>query len=568
MDNKKRISVIWKFAKKHIPLFIIAEICILVTYAVALLLPMNLKVLVDDVLYGEKDQLLGRVIVSYILLYFISTAFNMIYAYVWQTLNNRFVVDVKTKVYEKAVFAKARFLANMNSGDMMSRIDGDADQFINIVQRNLFHFINSALLCIGIIYMVARINIAIAVILVMAALLPIVFTRLIGRRTERYSRKERELSGEFTGRFFEILKGMREIRLFSAFSFIENRIFTPLKSLIKLGNKLRALNLLSDKVTSFINLLTSLAIYGFSAYLIFGGNLTIGLFIAIIEYVSLLHRKFNWMLKIYLDWFSRKVNIDRVNEILECDSEDSGGMLLQNIEKISFENASFSYGKNKVLNKLNFTVKAGEKVAVVGTSGVGKTTLIGLIMKFYSPQDGVVKLNGINIEDISYSSLRSHIGFVSQDIQLFDDSIRFNITLGMNNVPDDSILEICGKVGLLELINTLPFGLDTQIGAGKDDLSGGQKQRIMLVRLLLKGTQTIILDEATSALDSITEKEILHVISALENKTIIIISHRYETVKSCSKIIVLDGGEIKSIGTDESLMESCSAYKSMFIIKS
>ncbi len=373
----KRIGTVWRFGRKYTPLFIIAEICILVSYIVALLLPLNLTRLTDQVLYGQKHELLNTVIRDYAILFGVATVFNLIYAFTWQTLNNRYVVDVKNEVFRKTIFAKASFLCNMNSGDIMSRIDGDAEQFIHVVQRNLFHFVNSMFLCAGIVWMVARINLTIAAMLIIAAALPIILARLCGKLTQKYTKESREITGTFTGRLFEILKGIREIRLSCANWWANSQVLSPLKRLISLGNRTRRVDFFVGKGIYLINLSASLVIYGVSAYFIIRGDLTIGLFLAMIQYIALLHKKFNWMLRIYLDWFGRKVSIDRVNEILTTDSETDTGIEISAVETVEFRHVSFAYEKNvPVLENVSFIIHKGERVAVVGSSGVGKTTLI------------------------------------------------------------------------------------------------------------------------------------------------------------------------------------------------
>ncbi len=183
------------------------------SYAIFLLLPLNLTRLTDEVLYGGRYDQLGAIALSYAVLFGAAVAFNLLYAYVWQTLSNRYVVDVKCAVYDRAVAAAPAWLTSMDSGDVMSRIDADSDQFIHVIQKNVFHFLNSALLCGGVLVMVARINIPIAVMLAAAALLPILLTRLCGPLSERAARQARETDGMLTGRVYELMGGMREIRL-------------------------------------------------------------------------------------------------------------------------------------------------------------------------------------------------------------------------------------------------------------------------------------------------------------------------------------------------------------------
>lgn len=563
--NKKRIKSVWRFGKKYIPFFAIAELCILVSYAISVILPLNLRRLTDRVLYGGEHELLPEVINSYVILFVIATVFNMIYAFVWQYLHNHYVVDIKNELFRKTIFAKASFLSNMNSGDIMSRIDGDSEQFIHVIQRNLFHFVNSLILCVAVIWMVVKINLTIAVMLTVAAMLPIVLTRLCSRFTEKYAKETREISGTFTGRLFEILKGLREIRLACANWWMNCQVLNTLKKLIALGNKMRRVDFFVNKGIYLINLSVSILIYGFSAYLIIRGDLTIGLFLAVIEYIALLHKKFNWIMRIYLDWFARKVSIDRVNEIFEQPEETDDGIKITQIEKIEFQNVCFSYDDNNpVLEDVSFEIRKGQKLGIVGNSGVGKTTLMSLLLNFYTPNCGEIMINGISLDQIAPSSLRKLIGVVSQDILLFDESIRYNLNLGCS-YSDAELWDVLETVGLYDLVLGLPQGLDTKISASSNNLSGGQKQRLMIARLLLKKAQFLILDEATSALDVETEEIILQAIqSTAPETTVLIISHRTQTIQNCDEVVVLNQHQIESIGTHKQLLEGSETYQALF----
>ena len=336
--------------------------------------------------------------------------------------------------------------------------------------------------------------------------------------------------------------------------------------MIYLGNDVRKIDFIVNKGTFFINIVTSLVVYGFSAYLIFNGKLTVGLFMAIVQYVALLHKKFNWLLRIYLDWHTRKISIDRVSEILDSESENENGQSLsENINCIEFRNVSFGYNKNIVLNNISFSIHQGEHVAIVGTSGVGKTTITGLLLKFFVPQSGVIYVNGQNLQNFKYSDIRQNIGIVQQDILLFDETIRYNLLLGNKSCSDEELMEICKNVGLSDLITRLPHGLDTKIGINANDLSGGQKQRLMIARILIKKAATVIFDEATSALDVDTEGIVIDEFAKIsKDTTMIVISHRLATIKSCDKIIVIHEGNFDHIGTHDELLKASKAYSDMF----
>lgn len=514
-------------------------------------------------LLGRNHDLLSTVIRDYAILFGIATVINLIYAFTWQTLNNRYVVDVRTEIFRKTILAKPEFLCNMNSGDIMSRIDWESEQFIHVVQRNLFHFVNSILLCTGIIVIVAQINLIIAGLLTVAAILPIIVTRLCGKFTQRYTKESREVTGSFTGRLLEILKGFREIRLCCAKIWADSQVLVLLKKLIALGNRTRRVEFFVDKGIHLVNLSTSLIIYAFSAFLIIQGNLTIGLFLAAIEYIALLHRKFNWMMRIYLDWHGRKVSIDRVNEILDTESESDTGIEINAINTVEFQNVSFAYGDNElVLENISLVLKKGERVAIIGNSGVGKTTLVNLIMGFYTPTNGKILINGTPIDKIKPSSLRRAMGVVSQDVLLFDETVRYNLTFGID-YSDEELWTALKKSELKNSIEELPEGINTKISAARD-LSGGQKQRLMLARLMLKNADFFILDEATASLDVETESQIVsHLREFSDNTTMLVISHRPAAIKNCNRIIVLNDKTIEADGNREELAEHSNNYREM-----
>jgi len=552
---KSKIKLILSFAKKQWFLFIAAEICILGSYVIALLLPIYLRNLIDKVLFARNYNLLYDIIVKYLVLFLVASCFNFFYMYVWQMLNDRYVVKIRTSAFEKVIRAPAAFLSGMNSGDVMSRLDLDSDQFLHIIQRNLFHFVNSILLCGGIVFFIASMNWIIAIIVVIAAVLPIITTRLLRKLTEIFAKSEREISGKLDGLLFECLKGLREIKLFCAEQWAKNKIFVSLKKIVILGNKLRYVDFAANKITYLINISASIFIYGFSAYLIINGEITIGTFLAIIEYLALLHKKFNWMLRIYLDLHGRKVSVDRVNEILNSGEEQSGEIEIETAESIEFQNVSFGYSDLLVLDNVSFKIEKGERVAFIGESGAGKSTIVLLILGFYTPIQGKIFINGIELKSYRIESLRKAFRTVSQDVFLFEDSIRNNITM-FEDIQDESVMRALDKAGIEEIADLNIDKLDAIISYRESDLSVGQKQRIMFSRLFLRDKGTIILDEATSSLDSKTEEKVLkNLFSEFSDDTIIVISHRLSCVKNCGKIFVLDNGKIEDAGAYDNYLK-------------
>ena len=370
-----------------------------------------------------------------------------------------------------------------------------------------------------------------------------------------------------TGRLFEILKGFREIHLHCAQEWAQSEMARSLERLIVLGNRLRRINFWVDKGIYLINLSASLLIYGTSAYFVFRGELTIGQFMALIQYISLMHRKFNWMLRIYLDWYARKISIDRVNELLAVDTEKTSAQSrrIASIDSIEFRHVSFSYNsKVPVLKDISFVIRRGEHIGFVGSSGVGKSTLVGLIMGFYQPDEGTILINGIELKDLSPFCVRQRVGMVCQDVLLFRASVRENLELGIS-CTEDKLWSALKAVQMYEAVRRLPQGLDTVLGSAGCDLSGGQKQRLMLARLFLKSRSLFILDEATSALDVETEEQIVRNINGLtECATVLVISHREAAIRDCDRIFLLHDQTIAATGTHEYLMEHSPVYVSLY----
>lgn len=544
-------------------MFFIAEICILTTYACSLVLPLNLSKFTDEVISAERFDLIGTVVASYVVIFVVSLIVNLIYSHVWQSLYNGYVVDVKCDVFESVMSAKAENLNNLNSGDVMERIESDADQFIEAVLKNGFHFINSIIMCIGILTIIAGYNVWISILILLATAIPTLFTRLFASSMEKYSKSHRETYGKLTSILFDYFDGRRELRLQNVNKSSTKNIKDYLERLIGLGNALKRIDLYMDKTSYFLNLSISVVIYAVSVNLIGKSLLSVGEFLAIIAYMALLHKKLNWILRIALSWRSRKVSIDRIEQMLTLPKEDRVGTEITSIENIFFKNVSFGYNETTVLLDISFNIKKGEKLAIVGVSGVGKTTLIGLLLKLYTAKEGNLYINGEDILKLNPVSVRKRCCVVSQEIMLFDTSIRHNLTLGVNTL-DEKIWNTLEIVGLKEVIEQLPNGLDFVFSRG-GDLSGGQKQRLMIARAVLKDADLYILDEATSALDTKNEKTIIDEL-VFNNilKTAIIISHRYNAVKNCGKVLVLKDGKTECFCDTIEIREKSPEYNLLF----
>jgi subfamily B ATP-binding cassette protein MsbA len=266
-------------------------------------------------------------------------------------------------------------------------------------------------------------------------------------------------------------------------------------------------------------------------------------------------------------------SVERIFTILEAetplkDSENAAEK--QDFEKeILFDNVTFRYEDDNVLKNVNFSVKKGETVALVGQSGSGKTTLANLLLRFYDVNEGVIKVDGINIKDMTKHSLRNLMGLVTQDSILFNDSVRNNIALSKENATEQEIIEAAKIANAHDFIMDLPNGYDTNIGDSGNRLSGGQKQRLNIARAILKNPPVMVLDEATSALDTESEKLVQDALDKLmQNRTSVVIAHRLSTIKNADKIIVMQNGKIQEMGSHQELMALKSIYHKLIMLQS
>ena len=557
-------KVVKRYICNYIRLFFIAELAIILLYIISLILPWNLTRLTDRVIYGEEHTLLANVILVYVILFLMSTVVNLAYAFIWQTINNKFVVQIKTDMYNKLLRSKAKYLSSINTGDAVARVEWDSDQFIHTVIKNGFHFFNSIIMCIVIIILICRHNIIVGGISILMVILPVYTTKKLSKKTEKITSENRNNAGILAGKVFEIFSGFREIKLFNAGLWAENQVTEPLEKVINTSNKQNIIALSVQKAAEGISTVCTIALYIYATHLVTNGKMTIGVFLAIVQYVSLLNYKFDWILTIYNDWHWRKVSIRRCCDILELETENSNGIDISEICSIDFKGVSFAYDDNTVLNNVSFKINKGEVVGLVGISGVGKSTIVSLLTKLYEVQSGEILINNINIKEIDTYKLRNLIGVVSQDIRLFNESVRYNLVF--DDLKNDSDIDtVLKKAQIYDKVNNMSNGLDTVVVPEESGLSGGQMQRIMIARMLIKDSELYICDEATSALDVNTESIITNELKVcMKSKMGIVISHRYNSLSNCDKIIVLKDGKVEAIGTDKILNDSCDEYISLF----
>ncbi len=516
---------------------------------------------VDGILYWASI-LLSLYIFNFGLLYCIN--------YFGHIMSASIENDMRRDLFRHLQKMSFRFYDNVKTGQLLSRLTSDIVEISELTYRGPNDLFICCITMAGTIGVLLWMNPQLGGLIAFLLLVKAVHTVVVNRKMKNAFRRNRAKSGELSAQVDEALGGVRLVKAFAA----ENE---ELGRFVDKSNELRDTRIKSYKVLSYFNSsvniftnVTNLALLACGALLIVEDKLTLSDLVAFLLYVNLFMKPL-LRLTVFTEMYQRGMaGFARFYEIIKkpeeiTDADDA--IACENIKgEIVFDNVTFGYlDGQKVLKNINLRIAPGEKVAFVGTTGAGKTTIANLLLRFYEPEQGRILLDGIDVNKYQQQSLRKQIGLVQQDVFLFSDSVQFNIAYGKWNADEAEIVEAAKNAAADEFIGRLPQGYATEIGERGVKLSGGQKQRIAIARVFLKNPPVLILDEATSALDTRTEKQIQGALDKLsQNRTTLIIAHRLSTIMNADRIVVLNNGEIAEMGKHEELLALNGIYKKLY----
>lgn len=560
------------YYKPHIALFSFDMFCAVMVAACDLFYPLIAKSIINDYVPNQNIRML--MIWSAVLLgiYLLKWLLNFIINYYGHIVGVRMQADMRRDLFihlEKMPFS---FFDKNKTGSVMSRLINDLNDVSELAHHGPENLFLSVLMLIGSFVMLTSINVELTLIVFAAIPIIILFAVLMRTGMLNAFRRSREQLAEINANIETAISGIRVTKAYTSEPHEtkkfekENGLFVKIRSkaLFELGKFHSSMTFFSD----FLYLIV-LVSGGFFFYF---GKIDIGEFAAYLLYISMVLNPINRFISLFEQMQEGMTGFKRFIEIMDYPEEKDRPNAV-NIESsegnIEFENVGFSYegeNENEIISNLCLSVKAGKTVALVGPSGGGKTTLCHLIPRFYEINSGRITLDGRDIRDITRYSLRQNIGIVSQDVFLFNGTIRENIAYGKLDANDEEIIEAAKKANIHDYIMSLKDGYNTGVGERGVKLSGGQKQRISIARIFLKNPSVLILDEATSALDNATEMMIQQSLDKLaQGRTVIVVAHRLSTVKDADEIVVINRDGIAEKGTHEMLMKKEDGiYKNLY----
>lgn len=526
------------------------------------------KPALDEVFLGKDTTLLIILPIAVLGLFVARGCLAFFQAYLMLSVGAKVVRDIRNALYGHLLFLPINEFKKESSGAMLSRAINDAgqlQQFLAQAVKDMFISGTTVIVLIGVAFYM-RWDLALIAIVV----LPFAFysVKRVGIRLKNVSTEAQKKISLITEFFSETISGIKMVKVFGKEGVLNKLFMKRNHSYYQELMRATRLTGLTTLIMEVIGGFGIASVLWYGGWLVIQGIITPGQFFAFLTAIFMVYTPAKRLAAAHNSIQQSKASLERIDELLDKEVETNGkGHMGPLRDQIEFRKVSFSYpgSKRDVLSNLSFSVKKGEIVAIVGRSGAGKTTLVDLIPRFYDPRDGAIYINGVNIADVSLQSLRQQIGLVSQDVILFNDTVRANIVFGSPDVFDGHIINAAKAAYANDFILELPEGYDTIIGEGGVLISGGQRQRISIARAILKNPSILILDEATSALDAESEMMVQMAMDALiRDRTTFVIAHRLSTVKNADRIIVLENGSIVEIGVHDELLKTGGIYKKLY----
>lgn len=531
-------------------------------------LPNNIQELINPKM---NLDLIKKITITLVIIYILSAVFNYIEGLSMVNVANKYAKKLRTSISEKINKLPLKYFDHNLSGDILSRVTNDVDTIAQSLNQSLATLVSSITLFLGSIIMMFVTNYIMAITAIVASLLGFVLMFIILGKSQKYFSARQVELGKINGYIEEVYSGLNVVKTCNGKEESDKEFDKLNQKLYTYNRKSQFLSGLMPPIMSFIGNFGYVAVCIVGALLVSKDMITFGVIVAFIVYVRLFTNPLSQIAQAMTSLQTTLAASERVFEFLDEEEMPDESSLTKKLDKkkvkgkIEFQNVKFGYDKDKIIIKdFSATAKPGQKIAIVGPTGAGKTTMVNLLMKFYDIQDGDIKIDGISIKELSRDNIHKLFTMVLQDTWLFQGTIKENIIYNRKNISDKKVKEVCEVVGVDHFIKTLPNGYNSVL-SDNDSISAGQRQLLTIARGMIEDSPFLILDEATSNVDTRTEELVQKAMDKLmENKTSFIIAHRLSTIKNADLILVMKDGNIIETGNHNKLMKENGFYASLY----
>jgi ABC-type multidrug transport system, ATPase and permease components len=533
--------------------------------------PVLFGVMVNQIVYYRNLSLFIVIgIVFFALSVFTSVLYFLLYE-MYGIFWNELIYRMRCRMFSVVLKMDAKAMLDSNYGDIAQLIQWKVMECVHFIVRNIVHNINNYFRIVACLMISFLIDPWIVLIMVFMVPVSVFVSWKFGKKIRRERDRNQAVYGRYLSWLYEVFHALKDIRLLGAENRVRKIFYKHQETMIETDINASVETLKAENIIANVNTWIQMVLYAVLAVIAVYQGVSIGSVIVILTYFDSLTDALENVSSRYMDAQERISVIERIKDFMErpvVEESHRNAELFVKDGEIEFQDISFAYpGKESVLHRFSLKIKKGEKIALAGESGCGKTTLSYLLLGFYHVDSGRILIDHMDTAACTLESIRSNIGVVQQDVLIFDGTIRYNIMLGNEKATEEEFIKACKAAGVYDFVMEMENKFDTLLGREGRQLSGGQKQRIAIARIYLKDPSIIVFDEATASLDTETEEQIHGAWKeVLKDRTSIIIAHRQSSVMLCDRVVILRGGQVVETGTPRDLEQTSEEFRTLFAI--